>query len=74
MPTKHHAPNRHHCNALADLTPLVEQLGYQPSNASWEDSDHAYAFSIEANNATFGHPCVTIHLDKRTNWLTVSTP
>ncbi len=74
MTTIHHAPNRHHCETLADLTPLVEQLGYKNSAANWEDAEHAYAFSTASNRAAYGHPCVTIHLDKRTKWLTVSTP
>jgi len=71
--TKRHPPEKHHCQNLADLAPLIEQLGHKNSGANWEDESHAYAFSVEGNAAAFGHPCATVHLDKRTGWLTVSS-
>jgi hypothetical protein len=69
MSSRKHPPSKHHCYALADLVPLVEQLGHKNSEKNWENDEHAYAYSVEK---TVTGPCVTIHLDKKTKWLTVS--
>jgi hypothetical protein len=75
MPTKSHHKRRHHCQNLDDLKPLVQQLGYELSAASWEDDQHAYAFSVETHGpATLNHPKCVVHLCKRTGTLSVTTP
>jgi hypothetical protein len=50
----------------------VAQAGYAISAASWENENHAYAFSQEAIKGTYGHPAFTAHYNKSTGQLSVT--
>lgn len=62
---KKHEPTRHHCYTLADLKPLIEQLGHEMASDSREDDREAVALTKRGG--------LWIKLDKVSGVMTVCT-
>jgi len=56
---------------LANLKEVVRKAGWKPSEASWEDERHIYAFSSEVMPEHWGHPQFAASYHKETGWLSV---
>lgn len=55
---------------LEQAKQAIRDRGFTPLNgASWEDSDHVYASSVETfGPSTYGHPKMEISFSKSSGW------